>query len=40
MNVIYGGHYATETFGVKAIGKLLEEKYGIKITFIDLPTGL
>jgi dinuclear metal center YbgI/SA1388 family protein len=40
INVIYGGHYTTETVGVQALGKHLQEKFGIEFTFIDLPTGL
>jgi len=34
------GHYATETFGVKALGEHLSAKFGLKHTFINLPTGL
>jgi len=40
MNVLYGGHYATETFGVKALAALLSKKFGIPWGFIDHPTGL
>lgn len=40
INVIYGGHYATETFGVKALAKHLATKFSIKWSFIDHPTGL
>ena len=40
INVYYGGHYATETFGVRALAKHVEEKFGIPWEFIDLPTGL
>ena len=38
--VIYAGHYATETLGVRALGKYVSEKYDIPWTFIDAPTGL
>ena len=39
--VIVPGHYATETLGVKAIGKKLKELYPeLQIDFIDCPTGL
>jgi dinuclear metal center YbgI/SA1388 family protein len=38
--VLYGGHYATETFGVRALGSELERTFGIPWTFIDAPTGL
>lgn len=40
VNVLYGGHYATETFGVKAVASLLNEKFGLPWQFIDHPTGL
>lgn len=37
INLVYGGHYFTETFGVKALGQLLKDVYGLDYTFIDLP---
>ncbi len=40
INVLYGGHYATETFGVKAVGDYLLGKFGIPWVFVDHPTGL
>ncbi len=40
VNVIYAGHYATETFGVKAVGAELERKFGLPWEFLDHPTGL
>lgn len=40
INVIYGGHYYTETVGVQALGEHLQEKLGIEFEFVDLPTGL
>ena len=40
INVIYGGHYATETFGVKALAQHLETKFGVPWEFVDHPTGL
>ncbi|MBB4636746.1 Nif3-like dinuclear metal center hexameric protein [Longimicrobium terrae] len=40
INLLLGGHYATETWGVRALGKHLEEKFGIEWMFIDHPTGL
>lgn len=40
VNVIYGGHYATETFGVKALSAHLSKKYGIPWEFLDHPSGL
>ena len=40
INVYYGGHYATETFGVRALAEHLTTKFGIASQFIDSPTGL
>lgn len=40
VNLVFAGHYATETLGVKAVGKMLKEKFGIPVDFIDHPTGL
>ncbi len=38
VNVIFGGHYETEVFGVKALMPLIKEKYNVEVEFIDLPT--
>ena len=38
--VASGGHYATETFGLKALMKVLCNKFNIKCEFIDIPTNL
>jgi dinuclear metal center YbgI/SA1388 family protein len=40
MNVFYGGHYATETFGVRALAALLSDKFNLPWEFIEYPTGL
>ena len=40
LNVLYGGHYATETFGVKALAAHLSQKFRVPWTFLDHPTGL
>jgi putative NIF3 family GTP cyclohydrolase 1 type 2 len=40
VNVIYGGHYATETFGVKALAKHLSKRFRLPWTFLNHPTGL
>jgi len=40
MNVIFAGHHATETLGVKALCPLLEKKFKVKAAFVDIPTGL
>lgn len=40
LNVFYGGHYATETFGVKALAAELSHKFKVPWSFLDHPTGL
>jgi dinuclear metal center YbgI/SA1388 family protein len=40
MNLLLGGHYATETFGVKALATHLSKRFKISWTFIDCPTGM
>jgi len=40
LNVFYGGHYATETFGVKALAAHLAKKFKLPWEFLDHPTGL
>jgi dinuclear metal center YbgI/SA1388 family protein len=40
LNVFYGGHYATETFGVQALAAQLSKKFKVPWTFLDHPTGL
>jgi dinuclear metal center YbgI/SA1388 family protein len=40
MNVFYGGHYATETFGVKALAAALSQKFKLPWEFLDHPSGL
>lgn len=40
VNVYYAGHYATETVGVRALGKHLGDRFGLPVAFIDHPTGL
>lgn len=40
LNVLYAGHYATETFGVKALGQLLKDQFSLDWSFVDHPTGL
>ncbi|UPM43496.1 Nif3-like dinuclear metal center hexameric protein [Halocatena salina] len=39
LTVFLAGHYATETFGVRALGSLLD-RWRIETSFIDHPTGL
>lgn len=40
LNIIYAGHYATETVGVKALGAHLQQRFGLDIRFFDFPTGM
>jgi dinuclear metal center YbgI/SA1388 family protein len=40
VNVLYGGHYATETFGVKALAGHVAKRFRVPWTFLDCPTGL
>jgi dinuclear metal center YbgI/SA1388 family protein len=37
IHLIAAGHYATETFGVKALGDHLAERFGVRHVFIDVP---
>ncbi|MCK4537979.1 MAG: Nif3-like dinuclear metal center hexameric protein [Candidatus Krumholzibacteria bacterium] len=40
VNLVCGGHYGTETFGVKALGDMIGSEFGLDVRFIDIPTGL
>jgi dinuclear metal center YbgI/SA1388 family protein len=40
LNVYYGGHYATETWGVRALAEHLEREFDLPWEWIDHPTGL
>lgn len=40
VNALYAGHYASETVGVKLLGRKLEDVFGLETEFISLPTGL
>jgi dinuclear metal center YbgI/SA1388 family protein len=39
LNVVYGGHYATETAGLQALADHLATRFGLGSVFLDLPTG-
>lgn len=39
-SLICMGHYASETFGVRALERVLGERFGVETTFIDEPTGI
>lgn len=34
---IAGGHYATETFGVRRLGELVAERFGVEHRFVSIP---
>jgi len=38
--IIYAGHYATETLGIRALGDRIASELGIESRFLDAPTGL
>jgi len=40
INLLLGGHYATEVFGVKALAAHLSKRFRVPWEFIDCPTGL
>jgi dinuclear metal center YbgI/SA1388 family protein len=37
INFIAAGHYATETFGVRRLGELIAERFGVAHEFVDVP---
>lgn len=40
VHLLLAGHYATETFGVRALARHVGERFGLEWEFLDLPTGL
>jgi dinuclear metal center YbgI/SA1388 family protein len=40
IHCLFGGHYATETFGVRALGDWLARRFGVETAWIDHPTGI
>ena len=40
INVIAGGHYQTETVGVRLMKERVEKELGLETVFIDVPTGM
>jgi dinuclear metal center YbgI/SA1388 family protein len=40
INVIFGGHYLTEIWGVKAVANYLKTNTDLETIFLDIPTGL
>jgi dinuclear metal center YbgI/SA1388 family protein len=37
VHFVAAGHYATETFGVRALGELVAARFGVEHRFIDIP---
>jgi dinuclear metal center YbgI/SA1388 family protein len=37
VHFIAGGHYATETFGIRRLGELVAERFGVEHHFVDIP---
>jgi len=37
LHFIAAGHYATETFGIRRLGDLVAERFGIEHRFVDIP---
>ncbi len=37
VHFIAAGHYATETFGVRALGEHLAQRFGVRHVFLDVP---
>jgi dinuclear metal center YbgI/SA1388 family protein len=37
IHFLAAGHYATETFGVRRLGELVAERFGLRHVFIDVP---
>ncbi len=40
LNVVFAGHYATETLGMRALARHLEAKFDLETVFLDIPTGM
>jgi len=40
INVIFGGHHATEILGVKALSTVVKRRFKVQTAFLDIPTGL
>jgi dinuclear metal center YbgI/SA1388 family protein len=37
IHFVAAGHYATETFGVRRLGELVEQRFGVRHVFVDIP---
>jgi dinuclear metal center YbgI/SA1388 family protein len=37
IHFIAAGHYATETLGIRRLGELVEQRFGVRHVFVDIP---
>jgi dinuclear metal center YbgI/SA1388 family protein len=37
VHLVAAGHYATETFGIRRLGELVAERFGVEHEFVDVP---
>jgi dinuclear metal center YbgI/SA1388 family protein len=37
IHFVAAGHYATETFGIRRLGELVAERFGVRHAFVDIP---
>lgn len=37
VHLLAAGHYATETFGIRRLGELVAERFGVEHEFVDVP---
>jgi dinuclear metal center YbgI/SA1388 family protein len=37
IHFVAAGHYATETFGIRRLGELVAERFGVRHVFVDVP---
>ncbi len=40
INALFAGHYATERFGVIAVGERLQKRFGVEVEFLDMGIGV
>ena len=37
IHFLAAGHYATETFGIRRLGEVVAEHFGVRHEFVELP---
>ena len=40
LNILYLGHYVSETVGLQALARHLDDRFSLETTFLDIPTGM